>query len=474
VRLRAASSIAACALAWTGAARAQSPPAAPDTVAVGDWQLAPTLELRTRGEYRRDPVDMGGSDLAGTTSARVRNAYGVLERTRVGLGAERGALSAQVTIQDARAWGVPSPSGVLGGQPSSLASLGAYEAWIEARTSSARPAFVRIGRQPVTWGEGRLLSSADWSPAGRSLDAIRARTSLGLFDVEALAAILDTPRPLGPALPDTSGPQSTGTQLYGARVSAGLDPLLAFELALLARVARSDVAASDGSRFGAARADGETYVGDLRVSGDASGWRYAVEGAYELGRATALADAGVAAWAAAAWVERRVDAIVWTPSLRLEGDYASGDDRGGTYRQFDPILPDVHAWHGAMDALAWSNAAQASARVTLSPWTEERVALEYRYARLADASGEWLDAYLGAVGRGNASDAELGHEVDASATWRPWRELDLALGYSVMALGDGARAILAAQDRGARQADGSIATAPIAHAAYAQATLRVP
>ena len=59
-------------------AGAQSPPAAPETIAVGDWQLAPLLQLRTRGEYRRDPVDMGGADLRGTPGPRVRDAWGVL------------------------------------------------------------------------------------------------------------------------------------------------------------------------------------------------------------------------------------------------------------------------------------------------------------------------------------------------------------------------------------------------------------
>ena len=41
-------------LAWTTRAAAQVAPAAPETVAIGDWQLVPILETRVRGEYTFD------------------------------------------------------------------------------------------------------------------------------------------------------------------------------------------------------------------------------------------------------------------------------------------------------------------------------------------------------------------------------------------------------------------------------------
>src|SRR5580704_1306943 len=169
-------------LAFAGTARAQSPAAAPTSIPVGDWQLYPALEVRTRGEVRTDAPQLSGY---GTPLAPVQDAYGVLERTRIGLGAEYGAvrgdpgfLRAQVTLQDARAWGVPSPTGVLGAEVSTPSSTGLYEGWLEVRTSSARPAYLRIGRQAVTWGDGRLISNADWSPIARTLDAARGHASL--------------------------------------------------------------------------------------------------------------------------------------------------------------------------------------------------------------------------------------------------------------------------------------------------------
>ncbi len=163
--------------------------------------------------------------------APVQDAYGVLELARIGVGAEYGGvrgdpglLRAQVTLQDARAWGVPSPTGILGAEGSGPSSTALYEGWIEARTSSARPAYLRIGRQAVTWGDGRLVSNADWSPVARTLDAIRGHASAGMFDFELLAAILDTPTPLGTAFGQTTTPASSGAQLYGAQIGGTFAP----------------------------------------------------------------------------------------------------------------------------------------------------------------------------------------------------------------------------------------------------------
>jgi hypothetical protein len=460
-------------------AHAQSKASSPGTIGVGDWELAPLVEIRTRGEYRRDAPELAGVDVPGNDAARARNAYGVLERSRLGLGAaygtnetDRGVLGAQLTLQDARAWGVPSPSGILGAEDGGASSLGLYEAWIEARTSAARPSFLRVGRQAITWGDGRLVSNADWSPVARTLDAARGHASVGMFDFEAFAAVLDSPHPLGAGLGDTLGPTTTGDQLYGAQAAAAFDPLLKAELSLLARVTRDD-APTDASRFALARADGERYVGSLRIFGGASGWKYAAEGAYELGRAELLAGAKIAAYAGAGYVEKKLGDVVLTPAFRLEADYASGGGNGATYKQFDPLLPDVHALHGAMDEFAWSNTMQLSARASIVPWTDGRAAVEYRYVQLASMSGEWLDGYLGEIARGRGGGV-LGHEVDAWVSWRPWPVLDLVAGYSVFALGDAARAMLSAVENESVVAGGTVTPASLAHFAYLQATLRVP
>jgi hypothetical protein len=362
------------------------------------------------------------------------------------------------------------------------------------RSSSARPSSLKLGRQAVVWGEGRLIGNADFSATGRSLDAARAHVALGNFDFEALAAILEVPGPLASSFGelgrDSQQPRS-GVQLYGLTARWSIDPLLRIEAFGLARISRSDGSSLDGSRFAVARLSGETYTGALRVSGEASGWTYGVEGAYQFGNAASLLPGGsdISAYAAAGHVARTFSEVSLSPTLRVGGSYASGDDGSGTYHQFDPLLADPQRFHGQMDLFAWSNAMDVSGRAQVVPWTDTTFGVEYRYARLAETSGEWIGSYLTAVGRASpppgfaaagyapltgSPDAELGHELDAVFTWRPWLPLELRAGWSGMLLGDGARGIMAAYARGHADAAGALTASKVTQYAYAQATLTMP
>ncbi len=456
---------------------AQTPPDAPKTIAIGDFTLAPTLEIRTRAEYRHDPVDMGGLDTAGQPTPRVRDPWLIFERTRLGIGAERGPIGAQVTLQDARAWGT-TPTSVL---ETPAASFGPYEAYVDAHTGkSPRASFLRIGRQAVQWGEGRLIGVSDWSPTGRALDAIRGHLATGHFDFEVLGVLLDAPRPLGQGLGEPTASQvSSGNELYGISGGWTLDPLLKIEAFGIAEIARNG---GGDSPLQTARNSGETYVASLRASGDSRGFKYGAEGAYEFGRAAALNDSARSAYALTAHVGKTFENAPLVPTLRIGGSYASGDDThsafstgSSTYKQFDPLLPDVHTGFGAMDVFSWSNVVEGNARVSIVPVRTTIVDVEYRYARLATAAGEWLNGYLEPVGQSDGkSGAELGHEIDVGLGWRPWGPFEIRAGYSMLLLGDGAREIMAAEARGALQSNGTYAPSATSHFAYLQATLNVP
>ncbi len=437
--------------------RSAGGPPAPEKIAVGDWEIAPVVELRARPEYRRDLDEL--------------NDWTIVERARLGLDVLRGPLEARVVLQDARSFevatGIP-----FAAAPAFGPSDGAFEAWAEAHTESIRPSFVRVGRQPITWGEGRLLGEADWSPTGRSFDAVRGRLALGDGSFELLAAVFGET--------DESLVLDGFGELLGARLEWAFDPLFAVEAYGLARIAQSNPSAGVGAVAVAGVADldravrGQTYTGALRLHGDSRGWTWGAEGAYQLGHAE---DLGMnrAAWAAAAHVADVLEGVALRPSLQLGASYASGDSGGGTYRGFDSLFPDVHTWHGAMELFAWSNEEEVSARAGIVPWTDGVAAVEYRYARLAQPDGLWRTAYLTTIGRATGNtDASLGHEIDGMVRWSPWEPVTLELGYSILFLGDGARAILAANGIGRGNANGGLSTATTSQFAYAQATLRVP
>lgn len=428
------------------AAAAQVAPPAPSTVQVGEWQLAPLFQVRTRGEYRRDLDDEDRGQLA--------------TRARIGVDADRGPVRVRVVLQDARTIALAATGNPIEG-PEAGVFTGAYEASVEAQDSAFRPSFVRIGRQPVTWGEGRLLGVSDWTPAGRSLDAVRGRLVLGSGAIEALGAVLEDVQIANAA---TTAPPSAYGELVGARGEWTFDPLFAVEVYALARFAQanpSDVATSLEGTI-----QGQTYAGSLRFWGEGSGWAWGAEGSYELGHVDVLS-AARAAWAASGHVARAFDTALLQPTVRVAASYASGASAGaasGTaYRAFDPLLADVHVWHGAMDVFTASNEEEVSARVGIVPFSDGSAAVEYRYARLAQSSGEWRSDYLVSLGANPrqqaGASADLGHEIDASLGWSPWSGVALDAGYSIFLLGDGAREILGP------------AAAKASHFAYGQAAV---
>jgi hypothetical protein len=443
VKKRFALGAALTVLAGTARTLAQVAAPAPETIALGDWQLAPVLEVRARGEYWHD-LDTKERGL-------------LVQRARLGVDALRGAVEARVVLQDARTLDLAAGNELVAG-PLPAAFTGAYEAWGEAHTGSARPSFVRVGRQAVAWGEGRLLGTADWSSAARSLDAVRGRLVVGDAAFEALSAVLVDPA--------SGGSLAAYGELFGARTEWAFDPLLAFEAYGLARLAQAQPRASlEGT------VEGQTYTAGARLHGDARAWTWGAEGSYQFGHVDAAPVASSTvlraakargAWAAAGHVGYSFERVLLRPAARVGITYASGDEGGAAYRTFDPLLPEVHTWHGAMDLFAWSNEEEASARVSAVPWTDSIAALEYRYARLAQPAAAWLSGNLATIGRapGNTK-AELGHEIDATLAWSPWAPVELSAGYSVLALGDGARAILGAP-------------ATVSHLAYAQVRIAAP
>ncbi len=453
---------------------------------LGEWDIAPHVELRLRGEYRRDPVDVGGDVFEGVAvhgdgyrspapavfirQSAVGDLWLASSRARLGLRASRRFVAAVVTLQDAR---------VLGWLPGAAASASRpgtgifepYRAYLElfddaVRDGGGEPLVrARIGRQPITWGEGRLVGDKDWLARGGALDAARVELQFGdgLTEVELLAAMLAMPGPVPQPLGSTTGAarlEGSGAQLYGLANRWDVFPLLKLELGVLARIAREPLPVE--------LVRGDTYVVDLRVHGAWRGVDYAAEGALELGRVASFGtNRELFAGAAAA----RVD---WQTALPLDvrfgafGSYASGDDSGGTgatQHRFDPILPTVHEHHGMMDLLGWSNSLDVGARVAARPLTQVDVALRYAFLGLAEPTDRWTAGSLAPIGVAPANDSRsLAHELDLRVAYEPWRGVSFDAGYGIAATGSGARAILEASGHGAPE---------LLHFAYLATSARV-
>ncbi|HVY48909.1 MAG TPA: alginate export family protein [Minicystis sp.] len=469
--------LVAALLSFSAATPAFAQAATPDEgIAVGAWTFRPSLEVRIRGEYMRHPVDTGGDVFGSTavladgvgsnlptivdTQAQVKDQYLVAERSRVGLAVDRGPVTAAVTLQDARVFGTTETAFAGPGEPA-LPSFAPLEAYLDLHTRSGRRVFFRVGRQRVQWGDGWLVGEDEWSPTARALDAARFGMQLGDLDVETMAALLAAPGGLPPSASGTqeSAPPATGSQLYGLDAVYHLWPLLQAEVTGLARIVREPVPTS--------LTPGDTFVIDGRLFGDRRGFRYAAEGAVELGRVGLEAgqrDLAAFAFNAHASLETR---LLWHLTFGVEGAYASGDDgtTKGNLTRFDPILPNEHDILGPMSLFAWSNVAEVGGTIGAKPMDGLDVLLGYRYVALADAQGRWTTAALDPVGAAPTNtSSSLGHELDASFRVAPWQPIAFETGYGLFVDGDGARAILRDVGR----------PATLQHWVYLQAQVRAP
>jgi hypothetical protein len=384
----------------------------------------------------------------GWRTLNIRDSGQILERARLGVDLARDALEARVVLQEAASLGAGTD--LLGG-PVPLAETGAYEIWGAWRVPCAWPTSIRIGLQPIAWGEGRLLGTDDWSVTGRTIHAVRVRTTIRETAIELFAALL-TSSPV-PAV-------AAYGELFGARAEVAYSRQLALEVYALARLAQENpVPNLEGT------VRGGTYTAAARAYGEIGRWTWGTESAYQFGEVEELHEPR-AAFATASHVAHRFESAPLRPAVRLGVAYASGDGGGSTYRTFDPLFPDIHAWHGAMSLFAWSNQSESSARLALVPLSRAEVAVEYRYVRLVAPGGPWRAGDLTTIGRATGNrESALGQEADLMATWLTPLHLEATAGYSLLVLGDGGRAIVNANQLGGLG---------VSHFVYAQAALRIP
>lgn len=446
-------------------------------IEIGDWLFRPSLEIRVRGEYRRNPVDVGGDAYASdavwaddylSTSPPLANSFprvfdrwSLGERARLGLGVSYDLISAQLTLQDARVLGVV-PGAQRETDGGGLGEFAPVAAYIHLRSDADEPfAEVRVGRQSVHWGDGRLLGSSDWSPRSTSLDAVRLWLHFGAVDTQLLAAMLAVPTPI-PAEYGDQDFEGTGAQLYGMHSVWNGHELLNVDVTVLGRVARDP--------FPRSLTRSNTLVVGGRLSGGQRGVHYALEGAAQFGE---VASYGVNRTVSAFGLAGRVSWLTALPgrlTFSGQGSYASGDDSGGnpgeTLSRFDPILPDTHLHGGKMDLYGWSNRIDAGGAIGIEPFDAFEVEASLAWVALAEPGDRWVTETLGTVGSavGNTS-RHLGEEIDVALHYAPWDALAFRASYGVFVLGDGGKAVVASSGRG----DPSLL-----HHALMQVELKVP
>ncbi len=349
-------------------ARAESPdradPFGPQVV----W--APIIEIR------------GRLDLEGTPVPDIQT---VGQVARVGLQAQRGILSARVSLQEVREWAA-NPQGT---ELSGPLTVELAEGWarLDGELSPNVGARLTIGRQHIQICQGRLVGRRDWDLEGQFLDAMRfelmaAPLSFELVNARRLEVDADEdPLSLGVTV------LRLGVQRSGANAEVTLD-LLSVVDARRTSVVTSTTGFFGSVAMGRVLGEGEGY---LQQNPEGTGSLASGEFGYILG-------------------ENRG----WVVTARYTS--ASGDPGVNGLAAFQPVLGDTHDQYGLLDVLQPGDDSRGLADIAIRAEAQAgaRVQITGQLHRLGSP----------------LTRATYGYEADLSLTWHvtPYASVDLGGG----------------------------------------------
>jgi hypothetical protein len=307
------------------------------------------------------------------------------------------------------------------------------------------PLTLKVGRQELVYGEGRLLGNAFWLNIPHTFDAIKVRYQDSFFGVDVFAANL--------VYVDADHFEDSNSQdtLSGAYFDfPGVSKENVTELYVLARNVSRGIVTDNWSHVPAPfrfTAPQDTYTYGYRTKtkpGALGPWDYGIEAMWQLGDRTAVFPATTVAVAKAA---PRLDQDAWAfvlqgsytwkdvpvkPKLALIISWASGDSNSTdkNSQTFQNLLPSNHGLYGAMDLSSLQNIEDYRVSFSIKPSSTTSLTLDAHQQYLENTHDFWYNVAgvprntAGATpgsGKGfgiNPSySPDLGQEIDVIGGW---------------------------------------------------------
>lgn len=287
---------------------------------------------------------------------------------------------------------------------------------------------LRLGRQGLSYGKQRLVSTLPWANSQRSWDGGRAILKLDNWRVDGFYTRYT------PVMKYKFNDWRLGPDFWGAYATGklGADDQIGLDLYYL------------GIDYDAARTyNGTTGIEDRHTLGARlfgefgdSGFSYDLEGAYQFGD---VGSADINAYMFASQLSYAFKDSDWSPSMYVGFDYSSGDDTPGDtdVETFNQLFPLGHAYNGFMDLIGRQNITDLSAGFSLKPHKKFLVKLDYHiFNRSSDADSVYNAG--GGVLRATTAGAsdQVGQEIDLTMKYSVDRHLTLQAGYSHFFAGD--------------------------------------
>lgn len=375
---------------------------------IGEWidKISINGQIRFRGEYR-NPVGYGG------TAAENDDDDMYLLRTRLNIDVKvKENIKVFAQPQDSRTFGEEASVS------SNEKNLDMHQSYVEISDLFKLwgPVSLKIGRQELKYGDGRLISPSDWNNVGRAWDAIKLSHEHHDLKADIFTSVIKENTDANDDY-DFSGMYLTYTG-YKDYVFDGY--------LLWRHYGTEDFTGEDGVK---GRLNDYTY--GVRFNGKRVGFDYSGEFAYQTGD---YAEDNVKAFAFAAVIGYTFAEVKYSPRFAFEYDYATGDKdpTDGDRETFDPIFPFAHAYQGYADVFAWKNGADWKFTGSMKPDVKWILQADYHIFKLAEKKDAWYKSDGTAVRRDatGASGNAVGNELDLHAKYAYDDSLSFWMGYS--------------------------------------------
>ncbi|HWQ55145.1 MAG TPA: alginate export family protein [Bryobacteraceae bacterium] len=317
--------------------------------------------------------------------------------------------------QDSRAPGFNRP--VPGSMDN---SLDLRQAYVDVGATEGRGWGVRMGRQALKFGKGRMVWDPDWANTGRAFDGARVSFGGRHVHLDAFATTVVVPRN---RFFDRSDTSNMFYGLYGAVERWGT----ALRVETYVFLKSNAAVRNELGRTGAL----DLYTAGFRGAGVCAGtldWE--VEIASQSGR---LAGRRVRAVGGVWVVGWKTGTGAWHPRVSAGYTYASGDKNSadGLKGTFDALFPTIHLRNGATDRLGWANIHDVMLQADWKPSRKLKLNTGWHDFRLATTTDALYGAGGGALFRNaRASSGHVGFEFFGTAEYSLTRTLSFGSGYA--------------------------------------------
>ncbi|TWT40997.1 hypothetical protein RAS1_36880 [Phycisphaerae bacterium RAS1] len=291
--------------------------------------------------------------------------------------------------------------------------------------SGAQPLTLRLGRQELTYGNRRILSSGNFSNLRRRFDAVKLMWRPAPWDVDVFwGRPLDTSYALGRDKAHDRNDEDT--DLFGVYSTFHGIPKHTLDAYIVAFTNNRPPRNANGVGV-----QQQIYTIGGRFEGKQSEWDYEVESALQTGE---WGDDQVAAWFLTTVLGHTFEKAPMTPRLWTSFEYASGDRNPVDHKHesFNRVFPSGHSFFGAADLVGRSNIIDPQVGVTLKPLKNVTFFAEHHLFYLAREKDALYAVSGSPTRRDRTGDAGryVGHEIDLKVQYALDRHSAFEAGYS--------------------------------------------